>query len=78
MLLTGLTAEIRKAALQFTSTELHCRHWRWKILIQVRSGSGLPPRAAIGKANCDVSIADQESLVAGSQRSLPAGGDFSP
>jgi len=37
MLLTGLTVEIRKAALQFTSTESHCRHWRRKILIQVCS-----------------------------------------
>jgi hypothetical protein len=32
------------------------------------SVNGLPPRAAIGKPNWDGSIADQESLVAGSHR----------
>ncbi|MCZ4316560.1 hypothetical protein O4H66_24420, partial [Comamonadaceae bacterium G21597-S1] len=41
MLLTGLTAEIRKAALQFTSTESHCRHWQRKSL-----GTGLQRKRA--------------------------------
>src|SRR5450830_317128 len=36
-MLTGLTAEFHKAALQFTSTDSHCSHWRRKSLRQVCS-----------------------------------------
>ena len=37
-MLTGLTAAFHKAALQFTSKDSHCRHWRQSSLRQVCVG----------------------------------------
>jgi hypothetical protein len=63
-----MTAEIRKAALQFTSTESHCRHWRRKILRQVRSVKSHPPMPAIRRSNCMILGAGHLPFVSASLR----------
>jgi hypothetical protein len=52
LLHTGMTAEIRKAALQFTSTESHCRNWQRKSLGQDCSVKRRPPMPAMRRSNC--------------------------
>ena len=61
---------IHKAAAQFTSPESHCRHWRRKILVQVRSVTGHPPIPAMLQSNCIRLGAGHPPFVFASKRPL--------
>lgn len=62
---TGRTKDRREP---HTGSPQLCREYRQSC------GFCLSPKAVIRKSNCDCSIAEQESLVAGSPRTVPAAG----